>query len=227
MTNWPSGVRASHIQPIWIQWRCDQISRLVQQVSEEVRKIKPQVRISAAVFANYPACREVNGQDWVYWAKQGWVDFLCPMNYTESDTAFAARVTEQLHLVEGRVPLYPGIGVVSSSSTLSADRVAGQIALTRHLGADGFTVFDYGTRISSSIIPALGEGTLSQPALIPETGPRWLRYRTADPRGDLRKTYEVGRWVLVQQISDSKGRGLLTSSLLGSWTPADDHPGAG
>ncbi|MGI6081458.1 MAG: glycoside hydrolase family 10 protein [Limnochordia bacterium] len=173
VTNWPAGVRTSDIEPFWIQWRCDQINRLVQRVSEQVRAVRPDCRISAAVFANYPACRVTNGQDWVYWARQGWVDFLCPMNYTESDTAFAARVTEQLHLIEGRVPLYPGIGVVSSASTLSADRVAGQIALTRHLGADGFTIFDYSSRITSDILPPLGEGLLHKPALIPETGPRY------------------------------------------------------
>jgi uncharacterized lipoprotein YddW (UPF0748 family) len=173
VTNWPAGVRSPHVEQAWVQWRCDQIDRLVQRTSEAVRSVKPDCRISAAVFSNYPACRVSNGQDWVYWAEQGWVDFLCPMDYTESDASFAARVTQQLHLVDGLVPLYPGIGAVSSGSTLSADRVAGQVVLTRHLGADGFTIFDYSARIASDIVPALGEAQLQTPALIPEAGPRY------------------------------------------------------
>ena len=47
-------------------------------------------------------------------------------------------VKNQLGLVEGRIPVYPGIG----QWRLSDDRTVGQIHHARALGADGFTIFN-------------------------------------------------------------------------------------
>ena len=49
------------------------------------------------------------------------------MDYTESDLSFIGLVTNQLKLVEGRIPIYPGIG----QYRLSDDRTVGQIFQAR------------------------------------------------------------------------------------------------
>ena len=107
------------------------------------RQIRPGIKISAAVFSAYPDCRRTVAQDWPLWARQGYVDFLCPMDYTESDLTFAGLVENQLRLVAGKIPLYPGIGATASHSTLAADRVASQVEVARRLGAGGFTIFNF------------------------------------------------------------------------------------
>ena len=98
----------------------------MKAVHDEAKKIRPGIAISAAVFGAYPSCRESVAQDWPEWIKAGYLDFVCPMDYTQSDLGFVGLVTSQLQLVDGRIPLYPGIG----QWRLTDDRTVGQI-LTR------------------------------------------------------------------------------------------------
>jgi hypothetical protein len=89
------------------------------------------------------------------------------MDYTNSEPAFGALVENQLRLVGGRIPIYPGIGATASESTLAADRVAAQIRRARLLGAAGFTIFNFDRHTAAAIIPAVGLGAGAQPALPP------------------------------------------------------------
>jgi uncharacterized lipoprotein YddW (UPF0748 family) len=167
VANWPKDCHSGPLADRYTEWRCRQITRLVAAVHDEAKKIRPGLKISAAVFGSYPDCRQSIGQDWVAWAKAGYLDFLCPMDYTESDLSFTNLVTNQLKLVGGRVPIYPGIGATASRATLSADRVAGQVHLARRLGAAGFTVFNLQPGTAAEILPGLALGTTSRPAVPP------------------------------------------------------------
>ena len=164
--NWPADCHSGPLHDSYRNWRAAQITRLVETVSREARKIRPGVKISAAVFRNYPNCREHVGQDWPMWAQRGYVDFLCPMDYTGDDREFAETVAAQKKLA-GKVPLYPGIGATASRTTLTADRVAGQIHLARTLGADGFTVFNLSERTAATILPGIRAGAGRTPAVPP------------------------------------------------------------
>ncbi|MCC7491231.1 MAG: family 10 glycosylhydrolase [Fimbriimonadaceae bacterium] len=179
IANWPADLSKPEWRDRWTQFRCDNISRLVQRVATEVRRVKPQVKISAAVFSDYPGCRVAVGQDWIHWIRQGWLDFVCPMNYTESDASFASILQRQMPHLQGMVPYYPGIGVTASRSTLAPDGAAAQIQIARQLGADGFTVFDYGREVALHVLPELGLSTLTDP-----TGPR--------PHNAPRYTFDLG-----------------------------------
>lgn len=164
VAHWPDDCFTGPRQAEYHDWRCRQITTLVESVSREARAIKPQIKISAAVFGSYPDCRRSVGQDWPVWAEKGYVDFLCPMDYTPDDRQFVRLVGNQRRLVN--VPLYPGIGATASRMALSGDRVVGQIHWARQLGAEGFTIFDFGRGTAETIIPAIGRGageTRAQP----------------------------------------------------------------
>lgn len=169
--NWPEDTRENEeVREAWVQWRCDNISRLVEATAEGVRAVKPDCKISAAVFSSYPNCRESIGQDWAYWIEQGWLDFVCPMDYTTSDATFAARVASQMQHVAGRVPLYPGIGAWRLDGP---DRVAGQAEIARNLGADGFILFNYGGDLPETVAPVMGRAMLAEPAVHPHNAPAY------------------------------------------------------
>ncbi len=167
--NWPMDCHSGVHKAAYIQWRCDQISRLVRTVHEEAKQLRPSLDISAAVFGSYPSCRESVAQDWPEWIKAGWLDFVCPMDYTNSDPSFRGLIENQLELVGGRIPVYPGIGCTASSSSLSADRVAGQILLTRQFGAAGFTIFNLSESTARDILPGLKLGATAKAAQAPHT----------------------------------------------------------
>ncbi len=156
---WPSDVlKPGPQKEAYLNWRVDQITRFVRLVHEQVRPVRPNLKISAAVFGDYPACVKGVGQDWLEWAEAGYVDFLCPMNYTDDDHRFCELVEKQLDLMPNSIPIYPGIGASAARSTLMPDRVVGQISLAREAGADGFTIFEYSANTAETVISAIGKG---------------------------------------------------------------------
>ena len=143
---------------VYTEWRAQQITRLVRLIHKRVHEIKPNIKISAAVFGSYPSCVTSIGQDWIAWAKAGYIDFVCPMNYTEDSKYFTDLLEKQLALMPKGVAIYPGIGATASNSLLTPDAVIGQIHLARFLGASGWTIFDYSVNISDTILPAIQMG---------------------------------------------------------------------
>jgi uncharacterized lipoprotein YddW (UPF0748 family) len=144
---------------------------LVAAVYEQAPKIRPDLKISAAVFGEYPDCRWSIAQDWPEWIRAGNLDFVCPMDYTDSDSYFTKLVRQQVERIDGRIPIYPGIGATAANSTLGPDRVVGQIHEARTLGANGFCIFDFGNRTPRTIIPGVGLGAGSEPAVPPHRTP--------------------------------------------------------
>lgn len=157
---WPASVLPGTGQhaKAYVEWRAQQITRLVRLIHKRARQIKPNIKISTAVFGGYPSCVTSIGQDWIAWAKAGYVDFVCPMNYTEDPKYFTDLLENQLALMPKGVAIYPGIGATASNSLLTPDAVIGQIHLARFLGASGWTIFDYSANISRTILPAIQMG---------------------------------------------------------------------
>jgi len=161
--SWPEDCYRGPRKDEYRDWRCRQITTLVAAVHREAKRLRPEIKLSAAVFGSYPDCRRSVGQDWVAWVRAGYLDFLCPMDYTTNDLRFTNLVENQLRLVEARVPVYPGIG----AWRLEPDRVVGQIYHARRLGAPGFTIFNFQPDAARALLPAIALGAGSEPAKPP------------------------------------------------------------
>jgi uncharacterized lipoprotein YddW (UPF0748 family) len=136
---WPAAVGSGGaLREQWLDFRRSNITRVVREVSETVRREVPDCMISAAVFSSYPWCAESVAQDWVAWVDAGYLDFICPMDYTASHTEFRVKVTTQLAQVQGKIPCYPGIGLLKGLGPVGAMR---QIQICRELGAGGFVIW--------------------------------------------------------------------------------------
>ena len=163
---WPAAVlpKTGKYEDKYIEWRSQQITRLVRLLHKRLREVDPDIKLSAAVFGGYPACVASIGQDWIAWAKAGYVDFVCPMNYTEDTDSFTQLLADQLALMPKGVAIYPGIGATATNSLLIPDAVVEQIYRSRSLGASGWTIFDYSLDISETVLPALGIGVAKSKA---------------------------------------------------------------
>jgi uncharacterized lipoprotein YddW (UPF0748 family) len=158
---WPQDTRKKEpVRQKWLDFRRSNIDTVVQRVAEEARKIRPGVQISAAVFRNWPVDRDGVGQDWKLWCDRGWLDFVCPMDYMESNTLFGNVVTAQKEYA-GKVPLYPGIGLSCWKDPHDAVKLAGQIKVVRALNLPGFTVFNYDPN-AEAVLPYLRLGITSE-----------------------------------------------------------------
>ena len=157
VANWPADIRRDKaLEGKWNDFRRDNITRLVAAVSEGAKKIRPGVKVSAAVFPNLPVDRDGVAQDWKLWCERGYLDFVCPMDYTPDSSEFERRVARQLPWA-GKVPCYPGIGL-STWSGRSIVTLIEQIEITRKLKTGGFTVFDYQATEAGTIVPLCGKG---------------------------------------------------------------------
>ena len=86
------------------------------------------------------------------------LDFVCPMDYTGSDAQFRSLVETQLDIVQGKIPCYPGIGLLTHRSAADAIR---QIEITRQLKTGGFVIWSvYPQHVDT--YPCLGTGILSR-----------------------------------------------------------------
>ena len=141
--DWPKDALAKGaIFTEYTAFRQAQITETVRMVSEAIRRAKPNVRISAAVFRDYATDSVAVGQDWVTWAEEGYIDFLCPMDYTEDPTKLDGWVRDQVALVGDKIPVCAGLGLASSSSAMETpEDMALQIDIARQAGAKGFVLF--------------------------------------------------------------------------------------
>jgi hypothetical protein len=156
VANWPADVITGDRHPEWVEYRCSRISAIVQRVSTAIRKAAPGVKVSAAVFPEWPQCRESVGQDWVRWCKEGWLDFVCPMNYTPDPAEHCRLTTVHRAALPPGFPLVEGIGINSGQGRIDAPEVlAAQIALDRKQGVTGFLGFCYTPQLTTALFEPL------------------------------------------------------------------------
>ncbi len=158
VANWPKSAYSGKYKESYQTWRSAQMTGFVRTLRRNMRKNHPNMRLSAAVYPEYPGCITSIGQDWGNWLKDDLVDFVCPMNYTTDSSVFANMAQRQMNLTRAAGKIFPGIGVSASESQLPADKVIEQILQTRAAGTKGFTLFDLNPPLERDILPYLKMG---------------------------------------------------------------------
>ncbi len=122
------------------EFQREQITMLVQRIYREVKKRKPQLTVSASVFANHENAYDRRFQDWRRWLSMGILDVVCPMAYSTDTAVFQKQIeiaSTSAHAAGRRV--WAGIGAyrIPSESTIE------KIEVARKLGSDGIILFSY------------------------------------------------------------------------------------
>lgn len=159
LVRWPQDVRADpKIKAEWEKFRQETISSVVKAVAEAVRGRRLPVKISAAVVGNDFRAGGV-AQDWMSWCREGWLDFVCPMDYSPSVATFEATVREQVGKT-GNVRLYPGLGLAcwpKADEVDDARRFTDQVGIVRKFRLPGYVNFDYDFR-GEKVYPLIRRG---------------------------------------------------------------------
>lgn len=159
-TDWPAPVveGGKYVQQ-YRDWRRGVITSFVREVKRMMKDVRPKAKLSAAVFAEPDGSRESVLQDWTRWAKDGLLDFVCPMNYTEDLYQFKGRLRAELDAVNGKIPVYPGLYVTyGQGRDQQPDMAVAQIAAAREMGAGGFVLFELEDHIAKNLLPMLRTG---------------------------------------------------------------------
>lgn len=125
----------------WIKWNADQVTLLVREIKEIIDKSGKNVVLGVDVFPDVEASKILIGQDWKLWAKEGIVDIICPMQYTNNVDMFRRSVKEAVKATKGKCLVYPGIACFSSHNKNTPEGVVQEVKIARQEGADGVTFF--------------------------------------------------------------------------------------
>lgn len=158
----------SKMQATWHLWREDMVSSFVRDASADLRAIKPELKISAAVGSDPDNSRVSLLQNWGNWVDNKWVDFLAPMDYTADSDTFCRMVASQKTAVDERTILMPGLGLHTYKTPAA---LTGQIDISRRMNTDGVTLFA-AVYLKDDARKALGLGPFAHTAEVPFRNPR-------------------------------------------------------
>lgn len=131
---------------------------ITQFVAEARHHVKRPKWLTTAVYGKYPACIASVGQDWEKWLDMNLVDYVVPMNYTDSNLVFAELAANQGSLSTRAKKTIAGLGVTANESRLDAYAVINQINLARKFGLAGVALFDLDITLEKQILPYLKLG---------------------------------------------------------------------
>jgi uncharacterized lipoprotein YddW (UPF0748 family) len=167
--HWPGDVdRDPALHERWLAFRREQITSTVAAIGEAVRKARPGIKVSAAVYPNWERDRDQLGQDWKLWCEKGYLDFACPMDYTTGAAQLEGMIKRQQGW-HAKAGLYPGIGLSTWEDGNLFPRLVEQIKALRRQNTNGFMIFNYGPNEARDIVPRCGLGlTRKSNAAMPE-----------------------------------------------------------
>lgn len=151
----------------WTAWKSYQVSSFVKEVSQTLKSIKPDLKLSAAVFPMRRADRIMAiQQDWETWVDKGWIDTLSPMSYTTSPDELQSTIEKLSSSSEKQIILYPGIAILKMD-TLD---LLNMLDAARRKGSMGSTIFAM-AHLDDTKLQALGKGPYKDKPLPPHRDP--------------------------------------------------------
>jgi uncharacterized lipoprotein YddW (UPF0748 family) len=122
----------------WADFRRARLERLVARARDAVKRQRPGLLLSVAVYPDPAEAASQRLQDWQAWIEKRLIDVVCPMAYTPDAVAFASQIAS-VRQISGRQPVWAGIGAyrLSSSETVQ------NIHAARRIGVEGIVLFSY------------------------------------------------------------------------------------
>jgi uncharacterized lipoprotein YddW (UPF0748 family) len=126
---------------VWLRWNTDRVTVFIRELRDALRTTGRKVKISAAVFPDAVNARVMIGQDWAEWGREGLVDMLNPMLYTNDAKLYEKLTREAVGYGKGHTLVCPGIGIGTSHNQNTPEGMIEQMRISKALKADGIVYF--------------------------------------------------------------------------------------
>jgi uncharacterized lipoprotein YddW (UPF0748 family) len=126
---------------VWLRWNADRVTVFVRELRAALKAAGRKVKISAAVFPDAVNARVAIGQDWAGWAREGLVDMLNPMLYTNDLKLYEKLAREAVEYGRGHALVCPGIGIGTSHNQNTPEGMIEEMRITKALRGDGVVYF--------------------------------------------------------------------------------------
>lgn len=124
----------------WDKFRRDNVSLLVKSISEEAKKLKADIIVSATIVPSLERTYLNTFQHWTRWLNEGFVDYVITMNYTD-DADFMKLRTESMFLPDLKDKVQVGIGPYLLKK--SSGQTEKQINMLLELSVPAVVLFSY------------------------------------------------------------------------------------
>lgn len=135
----------------WDAFRQEGVSGSLAAAVGAVRRVRPDLQVSVAVFPDPADARTHRFQDWEDWVARELVDAVAPMSYTNRNDAFALAM-ERARDAAGAHRVWMGVGAYTNSFDEAVRRA-------RWVGAEGFrgmALFSYDWTVGAEGVRAAG-----------------------------------------------------------------------
>jgi len=162
VARWPADVLAGGPREgQYRSWWIALIAAFVREAREQVRALRSEALLSAAVFPEYPYCREGLMQDWAEWLRAGAVDEVCPMAYTASGEELDRWMGSWKTFSGWGQRIRPGLGVSADIVTLDGPAFVDQMRRAQKAGAPGVAIFWINRPFLRDLAPLLAGSRLT------------------------------------------------------------------
>jgi uncharacterized lipoprotein YddW (UPF0748 family) len=124
----------------WDNWKRQQVTDLVADISSQVKSGYPGMLVSCAVLPSPETAYSAAFQDWPGWLEDGIVDYVVLMNYTKNNQ-FTKEIVRSALSHRGKGKVYIGIGNFLMKN--DPELVSEQEEAVESLNPDGIVYFSY------------------------------------------------------------------------------------
>lgn len=129
--------------PNWCKWenyRKDKVTCFVEKLCE-LKKIRPNMTLSAVIFPDRTQSAVIKMQDWAKWGQRGYLDAFTPL-FLSSNIDFTEKYLRDMMAVKGpNVKVYAGL--FDPFTKTEPTNLPQEIKVLRELNANGIVIFDY------------------------------------------------------------------------------------
>jgi len=126
------------VNRIWKEWKVKTVNEFVRDVSTHLKNIKPNLKISGAVFGLDRSLRlQLIQQDWETWLINKWVDAVYPFYYSYTKDEIRTKLVRERQLINDQSIIIPGFNL----RTIGVGELAERISTARNSGVLGVALF--------------------------------------------------------------------------------------
>ncbi|MEK7431583.1 MAG: family 10 glycosylhydrolase [Cyanobacteriota bacterium] len=126
-------------------WRENQVTEMVKNIKTEIKINRPKAKVGVAVFRNESQTRLLKMQDWRYWYNKNYIDFICPMLYTDLPKELDNWIDTESDYNERKDFIYPSLGALRFNKNSDLYPLADLLHKRNVLGFNIFSLVHFGT----------------------------------------------------------------------------------
>jgi len=125
----------------WKKWKEDQITNFMKDIYSNIKKISPDVQVTAAVISNLDEAERYS-QNWIKWLQEGYLDKAYLMEYSTSTSTIEKHLTF-LSNYDQNEKIVVGLRCWSTAYKYPAYKINEKMKLVHKKNFKGFALFSY------------------------------------------------------------------------------------